>query len=263
MPAAPPSLLLVHGAWHGAWCWEQAFAPYLRDQGLRVHSLDLPGHGRPGPARIGWPAIADYVDAVEARLQGLEGPVVVAGHSMGGFITQKLMERRPPQLAGAVLMAAATPRGVLGVVGHLVRTRPVDFLLANLRLDLYHLVRRPELSGAMFYSPELPAAEVEQHWQHLSNESYRAFLDMLGLAAPRPARADPALPKLVLGGERDLIFPPAIVERTAAAYGTQARIYPRMGHNLMQDIGWEQVAADLAEWLRSLGPCEEEPRRSP
>ncbi len=250
--ADTPTVLLVHGAWHGAWCWEAKFAPYLREQGLAVETMNLPGHGTPGTRRIGMQSVRQYTDAVEQRIAQIGGPVVVAGHSMGGFVVQKLMERRPAQLAGAVLMAAATPYGVLGVIQHLLLTRPRDFLVANLTLDLYHLVRTPDLASTLFYSPQMPHSEAQQYWESLSNESYRAFLDMMGLAAPRPGKADPALPKWIIGGEKDAIFPPKVIERTARAYNNRATIYPDMGHNLMVDVGWEQVADDFATWLRAL-----------
>src|SRR5713226_8538964 len=41
----PKEFLLVHGACHGAWCWEEV-AGRLRARGHRVAALDLPGHGR-------------------------------------------------------------------------------------------------------------------------------------------------------------------------------------------------------------------------
>ncbi|NTU85304.1 MAG: alpha/beta hydrolase [Chloroflexales bacterium] len=40
--AAP--LLLVHGAWHGAWCWEGAMAD-LAARGFEVHAVSIRGHG--------------------------------------------------------------------------------------------------------------------------------------------------------------------------------------------------------------------------
>nr|WP_277346269.1 alpha/beta fold hydrolase [Solimonas marina] len=245
--------MLVHGAWHGAWCWERHFAPSLRARGHEVETLDLPGHGRPGPQRIGLYAVRDYVDAVEAALARRAVPTVVAGHSMGGFVVQKLMERRPAQLAGAALFAAAPPQGVIGVVLHLLRHRPLDLTRAVLGLDLYRLVREPRFAQALFYSDGVDAKTTEQYWRLLQNESFRAFLDMLVLDLPRPRRIDAALPKWVAGGECDVIFPPDIVRGTAHAYGVEAHLYPGMAHNLMLDRGWEQVAADFSGWLQALG----------
>lgn len=247
-----PALLLVHGAWHGAWCWEDAFAPHLRALGLHVETIDLPGHGVPGSRRLPWLTISDYVDAVQARLAQMGRPVVVLGHSMGGYAAQKLMERRPSQLAGVVLLAAATPRGVWGVVGRLLRTHPLDFLVANLTLNLYHLVRTPDRARALFHRDTLDDTTVRKHWQRLNNESFRAFLDMLGLNAIRPRKADPALPKLVLGGEQDVIFPPAVVQACAAAHGVTPTIHAGMPHNLMQDAQWQRVADDIAAWVKHI-----------
>ena len=41
--AAPP-LLFLHGAWHGAWCWEN-FLDFFTREGFVCHALDLEGHG--------------------------------------------------------------------------------------------------------------------------------------------------------------------------------------------------------------------------
>ena len=75
------SLLLVHGAWHGSWCWEP-----LRDalgDDVRVHTVDLPSVGD-DPAALG----DLYADAAAVRgaLQEVDGPVVVVGHSYGGAV---------------------------------------------------------------------------------------------------------------------------------------------------------------------------------
>jgi pimeloyl-ACP methyl ester carboxylesterase len=73
------TLLLVHGAWHGSWCWEP-----LRDalEGVPVRTVDLPSVGS-DPAALG--DLADDAQAVRAALSGIEGPVVVLGHSYGGI----------------------------------------------------------------------------------------------------------------------------------------------------------------------------------
>lgn len=247
-----PTLLLVHGAWHGGWYWEQKTAPWLREKGLRVETMDLPGHGVAGPERIGWYSISDYVDAVERKIASIGGPVVVGGHSMGGFVVQKLMERKPAQLAGAILIAAATPRGVMGVIRNLLTKHPLDFLVANATVDLYHLARTPERARDLFYSNKLPETELREYHGRISNESYRAFLDMMGLAAPKAKKADPALPKLVIGGTKDTIFPTEIVERTAKAYGVKAVMFDELPHSMNLDVGHEKVSACIFDWIEKL-----------
>ena len=41
----PADVVLVHGAWHGAWCWQRVLAG-LAQRGVSAHAIDLPGHGQ-------------------------------------------------------------------------------------------------------------------------------------------------------------------------------------------------------------------------
>ncbi|SNR99023.1 Pimeloyl-ACP methyl ester carboxylesterase [Geodermatophilus pulveris] len=75
------TLLLVHGAWHGSWCWGP-----LRDAlggDVDVRTVDLPSVGD-DPAALG--DLAADAATVRAALDGLDGPVVVLGHSYGGAV---------------------------------------------------------------------------------------------------------------------------------------------------------------------------------
>ncbi len=89
--AAP--LLFIHGAWHGAWCWEK-FLPYFAGHGYEVHALSLRGHGNSeGHDGIRWhSAVRRYVEDVAEVIAGLSQPPCVIGHSMGGYVTQKYLE---------------------------------------------------------------------------------------------------------------------------------------------------------------------------
>ena len=72
-----PTLVLVHGAWHGSWCWELLVEELAGDD-LRVRAVDLPSAG---------PALGDLDDdiaTVRAAIDAADGPVVVVAHSYGG-----------------------------------------------------------------------------------------------------------------------------------------------------------------------------------
>ena len=75
-------MVLVHGAWHGAWCWEKV-TKGLADKGVPTVAVDLPGHGDdPGP-------LSDlFGDAVRVTemLDTIDGPAVLVGHSYGGAV---------------------------------------------------------------------------------------------------------------------------------------------------------------------------------
>jgi pimeloyl-ACP methyl ester carboxylesterase len=74
------TVVLVHGAWHGGWCWEPV-TQRLADRGVAAIAVDLPGHGAdPGPLTD----LHGHGDAVRSVLDGVAGPVVLVGHSYGG-----------------------------------------------------------------------------------------------------------------------------------------------------------------------------------
>jgi pimeloyl-ACP methyl ester carboxylesterase len=97
----PATVVLVHGAWHGAWCWSYVQAG-LTDRGIPSVAVDLPGHGV-SPLPLG----DLYGDAAEVArvLATIEGPVVLVGHSYGGtVITEAAADR--PNVAHLVYLAA-------------------------------------------------------------------------------------------------------------------------------------------------------------
>ena len=188
----------------------------------------------------------DFVDDIEAVADSLSSPPVVIGHSMGGFLTQKLMERR--RLPGAVLLASMPPDGVGEFLGKLIRTDPVGVLQANLTLRLSSVVSTPDRVRRLFFSARTPEVEVERVASRLGDEAFLAYLDMVFADLCTPATGTPVL---VLGAERDAVFPVETTRRIAAAYATEAMIFPDMAHDMMLEPGWERVADAIVDWVRN------------
>jgi pimeloyl-ACP methyl ester carboxylesterase len=101
------SIVLVHGAFSGAWCWHKV-QPELEERGHDVTVFDLPGHGvdttPPGEVRF-----EDYVSRVEAAVDAQDGPVVLVGHSMAGMVVTQVGERRPEAVDTLVYLTAYLP----------------------------------------------------------------------------------------------------------------------------------------------------------
>jgi pimeloyl-ACP methyl ester carboxylesterase len=107
----PTPLLFVHGAWHGAWCWQEYFLPYFSRAGFAVYALSLRGHGRSaGRDRLRWARVNDYMRDVESIVGRLPSHPVLIGHSMGGAVVQKYLERHAAP--GGVLLASVPPAGI-------------------------------------------------------------------------------------------------------------------------------------------------------
>lgn len=99
--------VLVHGAFHGAWCWDK-IVPLLEEDGHQVIALDLPGHGKDStpPAQV---TIQSYRDAVCHVLDKLNEKVILVGHSMGGLVISSAAEKRPEKIDRLVYIASHIP----------------------------------------------------------------------------------------------------------------------------------------------------------
>lgn len=76
------TLCLVHGAWHGAWCWQKLLAE-LTARGVPAVTFDLPGHGDSAEPLGG---VAADAAATRRAAAAVDGPVVLVGHSSGGVV---------------------------------------------------------------------------------------------------------------------------------------------------------------------------------
>jgi pimeloyl-ACP methyl ester carboxylesterase len=186
---------------------------------------------------------------VERAAADFDRPPIPVGHSMGGIAAQRYLERNPAP--GMVLMASIASGVGLAPVARLAARHPLAFAKANLFLRLAPLVSTSTQVRDLHFSPDTPQPIVDECHARVQDESYLAFLDiLLFLARARPRRIE--TPVLVLGAERDGFFTVDEVRRTAQAYRTEAEIFPGMGHNMMLDQGWEEVANRIDAWLRAL-----------
>jgi pimeloyl-ACP methyl ester carboxylesterase len=121
-------VLLLHGFWHGAWCWSEVLGRLTAD-GTRALAVDMAGHGlrarRPAaptarpfdPAALAAepsPASADLDEAAalfiaQARALGGGAPVTAVAHSMGGNVLTRAVQDAPGLFAHAVYVTAFMP----------------------------------------------------------------------------------------------------------------------------------------------------------
>ncbi len=238
-----PSLLFVHGAWHGAWCWTEHFTGFFADLGYPSYAVDLQGHGA-SPGNLRRTRIAHYVANVHRVVVELPTAPIVIGHSMGGLVVQHYLARyRAP---AAVLMAAVPTRGAIGATLRVATQHPLAFLRANLTLSLGPIIDDPQRATALLFGPHMDPVDAARYAAGLQDESYLAYLEMI-LEVPRPSLVQD--PVLVLGAEQDSIFSEPEIHATARAYGTEAIMFPNMGHDMMLEPGWEGPAQAIAEWI--------------
>jgi pimeloyl-ACP methyl ester carboxylesterase len=102
------TFVLVHGSFHGAWCWFK-LVPELEALGHRAVALDLPAQGD-DQTPIADVTYAMNVDRVAEAIGGQAEPVVLVGHSLGGATITGTAERVPEQIRLLVYLTAFLPR---------------------------------------------------------------------------------------------------------------------------------------------------------
>jgi pimeloyl-ACP methyl ester carboxylesterase len=246
--AQPTPLLFVHGTSHGAWCWDVHFLDYFAQHGFAAHAVNLRGHGNSdGREQLRWTRISDFVEDLAEAVRRMPSPPILIGHSMGGFIIQKYLENH--SAPAAVLLSSPSPAGLLPTALRSARRHPLTFAKVSLTRSLWPLIATPGLAREAFYAKDLPEERMEAYWKQMQDDSFMAFLDMVALDLPKPAKVK--TPLLVIGVGLDNMIGPHEVEATARAYNTRAVIVPGVAHNSMLDPRWPAVGERVLEWIQA------------
>lgn len=235
------TFVLVHGSWHGAWCWERLI-PLLERGGHRVVAPDLPGHGRDRTSLSAQPS-EDYVARVVATLDAEDASAIVVGHSSGGMIIAAAAERRPERIAALVYLAAfLLPPGV--TPPEVMRDDAESRLAAALVVDRARrtIAVRPELAREVFYGD---CSDADAAWAvaRLAPEP----LIPPAAATAAPAEVAPAsLPRFYIETLRDRALGPATQRRMVAALPCR-RVYSLATDHSPFLSAPERLAACLVE----------------
>ncbi len=239
-------MLFVHGAFTGAWCWDEYFLPYFAARGHDSWAVDLRGHGADAEAAE-LASLDDYVADVQLAIAQVGEPPVIVGHSMGAIVVQRAMRRAG--VRAAALLAPVPPQGLLGSSFLLAAKNPEIFNEIN-KLQICNILPSSlELLRDALFSADLSMPDVQRHLLRMRHESQRALFD---LSWPQHFWIERAkVPLQVLGAQNDLFFLPPALEETARLHGVAAEIIPDLAHVMMLDTRWERAAERLAVWLAS------------
>ncbi len=219
MPAAPNSktFLLVHGAWHGGWCWRRV-AALLTGRGHNVFAPTLTGLGERSHLMNADIKLATHVaDVVNVITWEQLSDVVLVGHSYAGFVISGVAERAPSALASIVFLDAFVPGS---------GDRLVDLTAPATREAIEAAAKKGDITV-----PPRPAA-----FFHV-NEKDQAWVDALCTPHPLATMVDEA----ALTGAR---------ERIARKAYIRAKAYPNPGF----DAAYAKLASDPS-WRRYELPC--------
>ncbi|MBN2118000.1 MAG: alpha/beta hydrolase [Anaerolineales bacterium] len=246
-------ILMQHGMWHGAWCWQnwqELFAAW----GWETHACSLPGHGgSPAQRPIRWATLGYYLEFLRAEIERLPCRPVLMGHSMGGALTQWYLKyggdpstSSGQVLPAAVLVAPWTSHNMLPSVLRSTRRDPLGAALCLCTLTSTPMVRSPARAAEMFIHPGALCSPEELH-ARLGPESF------LVLAQYNPLLWSPvrrtSIPLLWLAGTADALISEPESRRSAEHYQAKYVAVPEAGHNLMMEKSYQKTAEIIHEWL--------------
>lgn len=105
------SYILIHGAWHGAWCWDKVI-PLLQQQGHTAIAIDLPAHGKDFTP-VGNVSLQLYADKICNVVSHQLEPVILVGHSLGGISITQAAEQCSSNIRKLVYLSGfLLPNGV-------------------------------------------------------------------------------------------------------------------------------------------------------
>ncbi|HUG47963.1 MAG TPA: alpha/beta fold hydrolase [Candidatus Limnocylindria bacterium] len=236
-------LYLLHGELGGSWLWHR-YLGYFAPRGWEGHALNLRAHY--------WSEIADFAELdldsyVQDALAGaafMPRPPIVVGHGMGGLLAMRVAQEAP--VSALVLIGSALPAALLPPPPeHLVRLLPRQY-----RRELLDWGGAAEQIQRQ--NPDLSLADVMRVQHMMGVEAGAARRQMLeGLEVTLEALPD--VPRLVIGGGLDRLFPESDSKRLADWLGAEYLPFGAHSHYglIIGEESFEQVADALRSFLEA------------
>ncbi|MGZ3455311.1 MAG: alpha/beta hydrolase [Polyangiales bacterium] len=241
-------IILVHGfkAHSGVFEWA---AERLVEHGLAVYAVDLRGHGKSEGERLWVDHFDDYLLDLEklvelARWRDPGKPLFLLGHSAGGVVSSAYVIAHQNQLEGFICESFAqevpAPDVVLSVIKGLSRVAPhlgvfdlKDEDFSRDRAFVERMKHDPLIPHVRY--PSQTVAELRRAEERLAHDFPRM-----------------KLPVLILHGTNDKVTKPhgsQLLFDTTGSPDKKLRLYDGHFHDLLNDVGKEQVMTDITHWL--------------
>jgi alpha-beta hydrolase superfamily lysophospholipase len=251
-PDGAPSALVavVHGYGDHSGRYQRVMAD-LVDRGLAAIAFDYRGHGKADGARADVGAWADYLDDMDAFFRKAKEvaagkPVFVLAHSNGALIVTHWVAQKPEGLAGVILTSPFYALAFTPPALKLLGARLIKGVLPGLSIG--NELKAEQLSRDPTWQQETAADPLYLHnttprW-FFETQAAQARLTGLGAAVTGPV--------LFLAGGADPVASTPTAKGffdTVAAPDKTWKAYPDFRHEILNEVGREEVIADIAQWI--------------
>lgn len=233
--SGPRHVLFLHG-WISARRMWYDVAERLEPERFTLHLLDFRGNGLSDRPTAGHD-LHGYVSDARAALASIDGPVLLAGHSMGGKVAQFLASEHPKNLEKLLLVAPGTALGGRPSERH--RASALETFGSRAKIEAFQRAAMARALDPAVMQRIVEDALVSQreHWYGWYDHGrFDEFMDRLRTIT---------VPTLCVGGARDPLVPPSRLRRDVASAipGCLLVTLRDAGHNLPVEAPGEIAGA--------------------
>ncbi|MHA8110830.1 alpha/beta hydrolase [Lactobacillaceae bacterium Melli_B4] len=247
------NIFFIHGFMNNGQIWND-WKTYFTEQGFNCYNYSWPYlagdihelQQHPDPS-LAYLTFAQVVDYYSDKINVLDTPPILVGHSLGGVIAQKLLELGYGK--AAVCINSGPPKGIFAFNW--------DFIASNLQLANPLNKQKIILMGPKWYHKYVT--------NDLTFEQTEAFIQQNCVPSSKTAATtiqeidfkQPHRPLLFIAGGNDKSQPPVINKKNFAAYQDQSsrkdfKLFENRTHNIIAQAGWQEVAEYVANWAYSV-----------
>lgn len=258
-----PPVVLIHGLYLTHLSWDKWVDRY-REKGHEVLALGWPGmEGSPeslrqDPSPIAKLNVQQIVGHYERVIRGLAEPPIIMGHSLGGTITQLLLDRglgtsavgvEPGTVKGVLPLPVSTFKSNLAALRNpFARHKAVPISAKEFRYAFCNTMSQEDSDAnyEKYYVPVARNVLLQVAFCNLSPTTY------VKVDRKNPNRA----PFLLMSGGEDHVIPPVVIRANHRLYRDSPAVteiveHPGRPHFTMIAPGWEAVADEALDWAMS------------
>lgn len=205
-PKSDKVFSMQHGINHGSEQFEEMAYAMREKHGIPTARIDLESKGN---NRI---SLDEYVRGYDAALTQIQSDTrleigTLCGHSMGGHMTQELMQKYAQWSKKPVVLMAPVPLvGALLAFVRAVAKHPTMLPKSLWKFDIQNVMRTPEDVRGLFFNKYTPEEIVIDTMNQLRHTSYRAYLSLLTRFLTRPEIEDTDTPAFLMCSKTDALF---------------------------------------------------------